>query len=66
MTRAAQARALDDRAGANVVGAVPRDYNFAADILEQNLKAGRADKAVFSATVTIWIHYVNKTIITIV
>ena len=44
---AAQARALDDRGGANVVGEVPRDYNFAADILAQNLKAGRADKAVF-------------------
>jgi benzoate-CoA ligase len=29
------------------VGAVPRDYNFAADILDRNLKAGRADKPVF-------------------
>jgi benzoate-CoA ligase family protein len=44
---AAQARALDDRAGANVVGAVPRDYNFAADILAQNINAGRANKAVY-------------------
>jgi benzoate-CoA ligase family protein len=26
---------------------VPRDYNFAADILKRNLDAGRADKAVF-------------------
>lgn len=26
---------------------VPRDYNFAADILDRNLKAGRADKAAF-------------------
>ncbi len=25
----------------------PRDYNFAADILESNLAAGRADKAAF-------------------
>jgi benzoate-CoA ligase len=29
------------------VGAIPRDYNFAADILERNLKAGRANKPVF-------------------
>ena len=27
--------------------AIPRDYNFAADIIERNLKAGRADKAAF-------------------
>ena len=26
---------------------VPRDYNFAADILDRNLKAGRANKAAF-------------------
>ena len=44
---AAPARTLDDRAGANVVATVPRDYNFAADILAQNLKAGRADKPVY-------------------
>ena len=29
------------------VGAIPRDYNFAADILDRNLKAGRADKPAF-------------------
>jgi benzoate-CoA ligase len=29
------------------VGAIPRDYNFAADILKRNLDAGRADKAAF-------------------
>jgi benzoate-CoA ligase len=29
------------------VGSVPRDYNFAADILERNLRAGRADKPAF-------------------
>ncbi len=28
-------------------GAIPRDYNFAADILARNLAAGRADKAAF-------------------
>ena len=26
---------------------VPRDYNFAADILKRNLDAGRADKTAF-------------------
>ncbi len=29
------------------VGAVPREYNFAADILARNLKAGRAGKTAF-------------------
>src|SRR6188508_2477620 len=29
------------------VGAVPRNYNFAADILDRNLKAGRAGKPAF-------------------
>ena len=29
------------------MGAVPRDYNFAADILERNLDAGRADKPAY-------------------
>jgi hypothetical protein len=28
------------------VGAVPREYNFAADVLQSNLAAGRAGKAV--------------------
>ena len=27
--------------------AIPRDYNFAADILKRNLDAGRADKAAY-------------------
>jgi len=30
-----------------VVGAIPRDYNFAADILERNLSLGRANKPVY-------------------
>jgi len=30
-----------------VIDAVPRDYNFADDILSRNLNAGRADKPVF-------------------
>ena len=29
------------------VDTIPRDYNFAADILERNLAAGRADKAAY-------------------
>src|SRR5215475_6724394 len=35
---------IDPRAA---VEAIPRSYNFAADILERNLKAGRADKVAF-------------------
>jgi benzoate-CoA ligase len=42
---AATARAAEP--AVNPVGEVPRDYNFAADILERNLKAGRANKAVY-------------------
>ena len=29
------------------VDAVPRDYNFAADILKRNLDAGRGDKVAY-------------------
>src|SRR6478609_2791376 len=29
------------------VGEIPRDYNFAADIFDRNLKAGRAEKPVY-------------------
>src|SRR3984893_14608626 len=32
---------------ATTAGAVPRDYNFAADILQRNLDAGRGGKAAF-------------------
>ena len=42
--------AVDARAEAPAptgVGAIPRHYNFAADILDRNLKAGRADKPAF-------------------
>jgi len=35
---------LDARAAAE---AIPRSYNFAADIIERNLEAGRADKPAF-------------------
>ncbi len=44
MTVAAEAR-VDSTPTA--VGAIPRQYNFAADILARNLKAGRADKPAF-------------------
>jgi benzoate-CoA ligase family protein len=32
---------------AEAVSAIPRQYNFAADILDRNLKAGRVDKPAF-------------------
>src|SRR5215472_6244908 len=34
-------------AEAGAVGAVPRDYNFAADVLQSNLDAGRAGKPAY-------------------
>jgi benzoate-CoA ligase family protein len=40
----AQARAVQPDAP---VGAVPRDYNFAADVLQSNLDAGRANKPAY-------------------
>jgi benzoate-CoA ligase len=42
----AQARARDS-AAVEAVGKIPRDYNFAADILKQNLDKGRAGKPVY-------------------
>src|SRR4051812_25669519 len=36
--------AIDPRAA---IAAVPRDYNFAADVLERNLRAGRANKPAY-------------------
>jgi benzoate-CoA ligase family protein len=35
---------IDPRA---VIDAIPRDYNFAADLLDRNLKAGRANKPAY-------------------
>src|SRR4029078_12008491 len=32
---------------AGAVGAIPRDYNFAADVLQKNLDAGRANKPAY-------------------
>jgi benzoate-CoA ligase family protein len=34
-------------AAADPVGSIPRDYNFAADVLQSNLDAGRADKPAY-------------------
>ena len=34
-------------AAADPVGAIPRDYNFAADVLQSNLDAGRANKPAY-------------------
>ena len=42
----AQARAAVASA-AEPVGAIPRDYNFAADVLQRNLAAGRAEKPAY-------------------
>lgn len=42
----AEARSAETSA-IHAVGAVPRDYNFAADVLESNLRAGRANKAAY-------------------
>jgi benzoate-CoA ligase len=47
MAVATDVRARADAVPTDPVGAIPREYNFAADILERNLKAGRADKPVF-------------------
>ena len=45
---AAASRALPPEAeAAHAIAAVPRAYNFAADILERNLAAGRAKKPAF-------------------
>ena len=42
----AQTRAPEADA-AEPVGSIPRDYNFAADVLQRNLAAGRADKPAY-------------------
>jgi benzoate-CoA ligase family protein len=42
----AQARAAESQA-AEQMGLVPRDYNFAADVLQRNLAAGRANKPAY-------------------
>jgi benzoate-CoA ligase len=47
MAVAADARARTDAPTGEAVGAIPRQYNFAADILDRNLKAGRANKPAF-------------------
>src|SRR3954454_23179410 len=47
MSVAAETDAGADAPAPTAVGAIPRNYNFAADILDRNLKAGRADKPAF-------------------
>src|SRR6202166_551144 len=42
----AEARAAEPNAD-EPVGAIPRDYNFAADVLQSNLDAGRASKPAY-------------------
>ena len=42
----AKARAAEPNAG-DAVGVIPRDYNFAADVLQRNLDAGRANKPAY-------------------
>jgi len=46
MALAAEARARLDMP-ADPVGAIPREYNFAADVLQRNLAAGRTNKPAF-------------------
>src|SRR6186713_3320976 len=43
----AMAVAVAAAAEAGAVGAIPRDYNFAADVLQKNLDAGRAGKPAY-------------------
>src|SRR5215208_5213135 len=40
----AHSRKIDPRAAIN---AIPRDYNFAADLLQRNIEAGRANKPAY-------------------
>jgi benzoate-CoA ligase family protein len=49
MTRREETKGMNlvQSSGAPGVATVPRDYNFAADILAKNLAAGRADKIAF-------------------
>ena len=42
----AEARAAES-AATEPVGAIPRNYNFAGDVLQSNLAAGRADKPAY-------------------
>src|ERR671937_2486232 len=42
---------IDARAA---IDAIPRSYNFAADIIERNLRAGRADKPVYIDPRGVW------------
>ncbi len=46
MALAEASRRVGDRCRA-AIDAIPRDYNFAADMFGRNLKAGRADKPAY-------------------
>jgi benzoate-CoA ligase family protein len=47
MSVAAETERQGEAAAPTGVGVVPRQYNFAADIIDRNLKAGRADRPAF-------------------
>ena len=47
MSSAAEARGQANALPTDPTAAVPREYNFAADIIERNLKAGRAGRPAF-------------------
>src|SRR5438093_1106204 len=47
MALVADARVRSAEVPTDPVGAIPREYNFAADILAKNLAAGRANKPAF-------------------
>jgi benzoate-CoA ligase len=48
MSAAANVRAKEaSNPTADPVGAIPRDYNYAADIIDRNLKAGRAGRPAY-------------------
>ena len=48
------AEATAETPAPTAVGTVPRTYNFAADILDRNLKAGRAGKPAFIDAAGAW------------
>ena len=47
MSSAAEARGQANALPTDPTAAIPREYNFAADIIDRNLKAGRAGKPAF-------------------
>ena len=47
MSVAAEARVQAEMPAPTAMGEVPRNYNFAADMIERNLKAGRANRPAY-------------------